>query len=149
MMLASKAFDPMIPTDFFAFHALEILKTFIQEDLSMLSFICYFFPSVISLRIFESLTKTSLTLKQCIFRFCTNAFFVNFTCVAIKKLILHTANEPLLSTSGDMLPVVAFHYMIMAFGISVIFVVAEVLLSKNIKITVEEPADETNQTKEK
>ena len=26
MMLGSKAFDPMIPTDFFAFHAPEILK---------------------------------------------------------------------------------------------------------------------------
>ena len=118
-----------------------------KEDLSMFAFICYFFPSVISLRIFESLTKTCLTLKQCIFRFCTNAFFVNFTCVAIKKFVLHTANEPLTSTSLDMLPSVAFNYMIMAFGISVILVVAEVLLSKNIKITVEEPNDETNQKK--
>ena len=27
-MLGSKVFDLMIPTDFFAFHALEILKTF-------------------------------------------------------------------------------------------------------------------------
>ena len=27
-MLGSKVFDPMIPTDFFAFQALEILKTF-------------------------------------------------------------------------------------------------------------------------
>ena len=28
MMLGLKVFDPMIPTDFFAFHALKILKTF-------------------------------------------------------------------------------------------------------------------------
>ena len=28
MMLGSKVFDPMIPTDFFALHALEILKIF-------------------------------------------------------------------------------------------------------------------------
>ena len=28
MMLGSNKFDPMIPTDFFVFHTLEILKTF-------------------------------------------------------------------------------------------------------------------------
>lgn len=108
----------------------------------MLSFICYFFPAVISLRLFEALSKSSLSLKKCIYRFCCNTLLINFLCLAVKKTVFHTANNPMLLDSSDMLPIVALNYMIIAVPFAAVIALAEVLLSKRIKITVEEKADE-------
>ena len=43
---------------------------------------------------------------------------------------------------GDMLPLIAFNYIVMSLGVAVILVAAEILLSKNIKINVEENSSE-------
>lgn len=48
----------------------------------------------------------------------------------------------MLLDSSDMLPTVALNYMIIAVPIAAVIALAEVLLSKKIKITVEEKADE-------
>ena len=103
----------------------------------MIAYICYFFPAVFSLWIYERFTNNSLTIKQCIFRYCSNVTFINLGCFGIKKYILHTANLPILQ-DGDMLPQVAFNYIVMAIGVAVMIVVIEILLSKNVKIIVEE-----------
>lgn len=103
----------------------------------MIAFICYFFPAVFSIWLYEALTKNSLNIKKCIFRFCSNAMFINLGCFGIKKYVLHTADYPIL-LDGDMLPGVAFNYLIMALGVAIILLLAEILLSKNAKIVVEE-----------
>ena len=107
----------------------------------MVAFICYFFPAVFSLWLYEALTKNSLSAKKCVFRFCSNTMFINLGCFGIKKYILHTADLPIL-LDGDMLPIVAFNYLVMALGIAVILLLAEILLVKNVKITVEEDSCE-------
>lgn len=107
----------------------------------MIAFICYFFPAVFYLWLYEALTKNSLNTKQCIFRFCSNAMFINLGCFGIKKYILHTAGLSILY-EGDMLPQVAFNYIVMSLGVAVVLLLAEILLSKNVKITVEEDSRE-------
>ena len=107
----------------------------------MVALICYFFPSVVGLWLFESLTKISLNLKQCIFRFCGNALSINFFCFATKKLVFKTALEPMYSHT-DITPSVAFNYIIMAVFFAVLLTVFEVLISKKVKISVEDVEDE-------
>ena len=107
----------------------------------MIAFICYYFPAVFSIWLYEALTKNALSIKNYIFRFCSNAMFINLGCFGIKKYILHTADYPMLF-EGDMLPGVAFNYLIMALGIAVILLLAEILLVKNVKIKVEEDSCE-------
>lgn len=114
-----------------------------RRILIMIAFICYFFPAVLSLWLFETLTKNNLSWKECLFRFCSNALFINFICFGIKKFILHTAGEPICSNSADMLPIVAFNYLVIAIPVTVVLVFAEILLPKKISITVEENTNET------
>ncbi len=110
----------------------------------MITFICLFFPAVVSLWLYEALAKTSLGLKKCIFRFCLNSLIINFVCFVAKKFVFDTASYSLY-IEGDMLPSTALNYLIIALPIAVILVLAEVLLSKKIKITVEENRDEAKE----
>ena len=96
----------------------------------MLALICYFFPAVISVWMFEALAKSRLTLKQCIYRFCGNALFINFILIAVKKFILNTAANPLITSEGDMLPSVAFNYLIMVVPIAALLALFEVFFLK-------------------
>jgi len=104
----------------------------------MIAFICFFFPSVISLWMFEALVKRRLDRKLWIYRFCTNTLLINFICFGIKKFFLQTANAPLYSMGTDMYPSAAFNYILMAVLTAVVLVVFEVLLSKKIKIELKE-----------
>ncbi len=107
----------------------------------MLAFICYFFPAIVSVWIFESLTKKPLGIKRCVFHFCANTLFINFLCIGIKRFILNSAGT-LIYEGADMLPTVAFNYIVMAMLSGAILVVFEVLLFKKVKITVEEDQHE-------
>ena len=107
----------------------------------MIGFISLFLPAVFALGLYETLAKTSLSVKKVIVRYCNYALFINFGCFAIKKYFLRTATE-FMFMNGDMLPLVAFNYIIMSLGVAVVLVVAEILLSKNIKINVEEEVSE-------
>ena len=80
-------------------------------------------------------------MKNAIIRYCNYALFINFGCFAIKKYFLRTDTE-FMFQGGDMLPLVAFNYVVMAVGVAVVLVAAEILLSKNIKINVEEETSE-------
>lgn len=78
----------------------------------------------------------------------TNMLFINFGCIAIKKFLLRTAGSPLYS-GNDMLPSVAFNYMILAIFVAVVLAVFEVLFSKNISFEVTEEKKNWMKTKNK
>ncbi len=107
----------------------------------MLAFICYFFPAIMSVWLFEVITKNDLNLKQFVLRFCTNSLIINFFCVGAKSLILGTGNVPIFD-GKDMIPKVAFNYLIMAIAVSIVLIVIESLMFKKVKIAVEEENDE-------
>lgn len=108
----------------------------------MIALICFFFPAVISLWLFEALVKRRLDRRRWIYRFCTNTLLINFICFGIKKFFLQTANAPLYSMGTDMYPSAAFNYILMAVLAAVVLVVFEVLLSKKIKIEMKEERHE-------
>lgn len=110
----------------------------------MIAFICLFFPAVISVWIFELLTKNQLSIKKCIYRFCLNSILINFLCFFIKKVFFNTATYPLYY-APDMLPATAINYLIIAVPLAILIVLSEVLFSKHIKISVEENNDETKE----
>lgn len=108
----------------------------------MLAFICLFFPAVTSVWLFESLAKTEFSLKESIMRFCTNALIINLLCITVKKFFFATGENPLCS-EGDMVPNVAFVYIIMALFFAICVTIFEVIFSKKIKsVTAEEVSDE-------
>ena len=107
----------------------------------MLGFICYFFPAVTAIWLYEVLTRRQLSVKRCVFRFCTNAVVINFLCLGIKCYILGTGSVPIIPQT-DMFPQVAFNYLVMAIVISIVLVFAELLLVRKVSITVEEENEE-------
>lgn len=104
----------------------------------MLTFICLFFPAVLSLRILEALAPQKLDLKHCVYTYCTNALLINFACVGAKTVILGTGAAPLCEGGWDMLPSAAFVYMIMAMACGVFIAVLELLLSRHVTFAIEE-----------
>ncbi len=108
----------------------------------MIAFICYFFPAILSLWLFETLSKQNISLKKCIYRFCLNSVLINFLCFATKKFVLHTDGAPMLYEGADMIPSTAFNYIVMAIFFTLILVVLEILISKNVKVIVEDNNDE-------
>lgn len=108
----------------------------------MLAFIALFFPAVVSVWFFESLAKTEFSLKESIMRFCTNALIINLLCIAVKKFFFATGEFSLYS-EGDMVPNVAFVYIIMALFFGACVTLVEVIFSKKIKsVSAEEVSDE-------
>ena len=107
----------------------------------MLAFICLFFPAVLALQIFELLSHKELGRKKQVYAYCTYTLLINFACMGVKTLILHTASIPLYE-GWDMLPSAAFIYMIMAIFFGVFFSVLHALLSKHVSFTVEGDRDD-------
>ena len=108
----------------------------------MLAFICYFFPAVVGLWVFETLTKENLSVKHCIYRFCWYTVLSNLCCFILKKIVFRTADAALV-TGGDMVPAVALNYLVISLAMVLVFVLCEVLFFRKIKISVEEKEDET------
>ena len=108
----------------------------------MIAFICLFFPAVFSVWMFERLTKQNLGFKRIAFRFCINTLIINFFCFLSKKLFFGTAEAPLYTFETDMRPTVAINYIIVAVVTAVILTLFEVLLSKKVKIYVEEEKEQ-------
>lgn len=114
----------------------------------MIAFICLFFPAIVSVYIFESLTKINLNLKQLLFRFCTNTLLINALCFIAKKILFKTAADPLYYFSTDMTPSTALNYILLAVIFAVAITIAEVLLSKKIKITIENEIEDDEQNED-
>ena len=104
----------------------------------MIAFICLFFPAVLSVCMYERLTKRELGFKRIVYRFCINALIINFICFLSKKLFFGTAEAPLYTFETDMRPTVAINYIITAVAVAVALTLFEVLLSKKVRIYVEE-----------
>lgn len=102
----------------------------------MITFICLFFPAVVSVWIYELLLKVELSKKKIIYRFCFNTIIINAVCFAVKTFILSTGSQPLYNFYTDMIPNVAVRYLIMAVPLCVVLSIAEVFLTKNVKVTV-------------
>ncbi|MBO4216636.1 MAG: hypothetical protein J5940_01680 [Clostridia bacterium] len=112
----------------------------------MIAFICLFFPAVVSVWIFEALTKRNPGLKKTIFLFCTNALIINFLCFLMKKFIFGTADVPLYAAQYDMYPTVAVNYIICAAGIAVIISVIEALLAKKVRVSIDGKSGNEDET---
>ena len=107
----------------------------------MILFLCCVLPSVVGLRIYEAFARCNLTLKQCIYRGSTYVLISNLLCFAVKKWILQTAANPL-TVNGDMSASTALNYLIIVLPIVAVMVVTDLLLSKKVKVSVEEISDE-------
>ena len=90
----------------------------------MFAFICCFFPAVVGVWIFEVLSKKRLTVRQCIYRYCGYTLAANFVYTAVKMFVLKTATSPIL-VDAEMIPSVAFHYLIVVIPAVLLFVFGE------------------------
>lgn len=103
----------------------------------MISFICLFFPAVVSVWIFRLLSKRR-EISDFLFRYCFNNLIINGICFAIKSFILSTGAQPLYSVSYDMTPDVAVRYIIMALPVAVFIALVEFFATKNVKVIVDD-----------
>lgn len=107
----------------------------------MIAFICLFFPAVVSVWLFEHLSKSELTRKKWLYRYCTNVVFINLLCFLIKRVFLGTAGSSLYDTS-DMTPAAALNYLVMSIVFAVGIAFISVLASKHAKLEVEDDSND-------
>lgn len=102
----------------------------------MLAFISLFFPALITVCIYERLTKTRLCVKSTVYLYAVGNMAINCVCAVVKKYLLETAEFPL--TAGwDMTPSAALNYMIIAVPAAILLGFVAVLLKKNVRVTKE------------
>lgn len=106
----------------------------------MIAMICLFFPAVLAMWLYESVEKEKLETRQWCYRYSANVLMINFICFAVKKWLLHTAGEALYHLNTDMIPSVAVNYLIMAVPVALFGAVLQIVLHRNVAITVEETA---------
>lgn len=106
----------------------------------MVALICLFFPAIVSVWIFEALSKEDLTGKKWGYQFVLNCLLINFACILVLRFLFGNASSYVLN--GDMHLQHAYNYLILAIPAAVVLSVMEVLLKKNVKITVEDKNDE-------
>jgi len=107
----------------------------------MIQFICLFMPAVLTLWLYEHLTKTNLKGKGWAYRYVLNVLLINGLCFGVKHYILHTGVYPLAQPPADMLPSAAINYLIMSIPLAVVLSLVQVFLHKHIQLTVEENKD--------
>ena len=108
----------------------------------MIALICLFFPAILGVGIYEHLRKISLSAKGWLYRFCTNTVIINAVCFVVKRLFLHTADEPFYTLYVDTTPTAALNYLIMAVPVALVLVFLQVVLAKHATVTVEEKNDD-------
>lgn len=106
----------------------------------MVALICLFFPAVVSVWIYEALTKEALTGRKWGNLFAFHCLAILFACILVMRFFLGNAHEYVLN--GDMHLQHACNYLVLAIPVTVVLPVIEVLLKKNVKITIEEQADD-------
>lgn len=103
----------------------------------MVSFICLFFPAVVALWLFEKVNHYHFNLKKMLYNYCIFNLCINGICFFIKEYLLNTGMYTLTGSMKDMSVTAAFHYLVMAIPLSIIFPLIATVLSRNIKITKE------------
>lgn len=117
----------------------------------MIGFIVLFLPAVLSLWIWESVCKTTLSKRKWIYLLSLNIVLINFVCFAVKKWLLHTAGDPLSSLMADTTPSAAVNYLIMAIPTAVGLALIEKFFFHKVRLRVEgddENAGDNNTTEE-
>ncbi len=99
----------------------------------MVTFICLFFPALVSLFIYDKLNNKPLSRRNTVFLYSLFCLLINGACFAFKTLVLGTGNY-LLAEGSDMTPSAALNYLIMAGAAAIIFAFIVALTSKNVKI---------------
>ncbi len=110
----------------------------------MIGFICLFFPAVVSVGMVDAVTRRDFSLKQFIYRFCTNALIINLVCFLIKKFVLGAGKEYLF-VSGDAVPDVSIVYIGMALVAAIVLGLIESLLCKKVSVDLEVNKNEKKQ----
>ena len=103
----------------------------------MITFICLFLPAVLSVWIYEGLTKQDLSVKRWVSFYGVNVLFINFFCLMMMRLVLDQAGTYLYNRETDIEPYVATNYLILAIPAAVVLGVVFALLHKNVKIELE------------
>ncbi len=103
----------------------------------MLTFICLFLPSLISLGIYEKLNKKSTSIKKSAYLYSLFNLINNFICLFVKTYILETGFTTLTNGSSDMSVNAALNYLIMSIPLSVVIAFAASLIRKNAVIDKE------------
>ncbi len=108
----------------------------------MVLFICLLFPAVLSVWIYEAVSKKQLSKKQWLYRYCLNVLLINGFVFLVKKFILGTSAELLAPVASEMPPEYAIRYLAVAVPATIALGVLEMFLSKHTKMTVEEDEDD-------
>ncbi len=104
----------------------------------MIAFICLFFPAVLSVSVYEKLSKRDLKRKQWMYQYVQAVLLINFACFFVKTALTGSGEVPIYDIYTDMLPERMVNYLTMAIPLAVALGVMQVLLSRNVKVVVEE-----------
>ena len=107
----------------------------------MITLICIFFPAVLSVFVYEKLSKKELQRRQWCYHYVMDTLLINFACFFVKTALMGSGEVPMFDLYTDMVPARAVNYLTMAIPCAVAWSVLQVLLAKNVKVTVEETAD--------
>lgn len=97
----------------------------------MLFFICTCLPAVISVAIYEKLTKTDMPLKQWVYMYSVSAMVVNLFVWLVLRL------QGKYQSINDFAMGGLIYYMAFAVSASVVFSFVAAWIKKNVKIWVE------------
>lgn len=104
----------------------------------MVTLIALIFPAVLSLWIWETISKTSMSNRKYLYLYSLNMMLVNLGCFALKKWLRHTGEYPL----ENMTPSGAINYIIVAIVLSVALALVEAFLYKRVRIQIESNTEE-------
>lgn len=107
----------------------------------MLSFICLFFPAVLFAWAFEGMTGKDLSLKKWFCLYCTGVISVNLMCWVVRRVFSRAAYAPLYSEGVDITQIQACYYLLLAVPFALLFAALAALLSKKVRIKVEDEND--------
>lgn len=107
----------------------------------MLSFICLFFPAVLFAWAFEGLTGKELSRKKWFCLYCTGVVAVNLMCWIVRMTLSRAAYSSLYSAGMDITQMEACYYMLLAVPFALLLAALAALLSKKVRIKVEEKQD--------
>ncbi|MBO4938123.1 MAG: hypothetical protein J6C98_03865 [Oscillospiraceae bacterium] len=103
----------------------------------MITFICLFFPPVLSVFLYEKIQKIRLDLRSFFGYYCLDVVMVNLICFMVKHFVLNTASDSM----ADLTPAGAMNYLVLALAAAVVMAFICVFAKKNVKIS-KEVADE-------
>lgn len=107
----------------------------------MITFIILFLPAMLSMWIYEHVTKSDLSVKRWVNLYGVHVLLINFFCLMMMRLVTDQAGEYLYNREIDIPPYVATSYMLMAIPAAIVLGVVAVLLHKTVKVELEAEED--------